>query len=818
MRTKTKFTVAAVFVVWALAVIYAVAADAASGQRYFGDGAITAPAGGWSLSAIIDGSCLSCHGPGGFAPDKSNYLMTGHKNALRKTAVNSYPKGPDGLRYDTDSSGHAIFWNLLGPVQLGSTLAPLLDGSCSLSGYPYQSACESAGGLWAPQSKSLFYIYDGWMNAIAADGAYYDPVTSVAAPGAVADGGSYGCARCHATGVTLDTEVSTTRPPDTIYPGISAYVNLDPDGSGPAVAASWAVGYKTGQTLEGVQCERCHDASRHFAIGGGPAVPRGVDATALCMQCHRQEHTDGDTGGGLGANIHPTPVTDNGALPASEPTYTLPAIEVGGQDGGYARRFYGYSTGMEFLNSVHGQFTGNFQQINDPAKYQSAFAVKGIDFFYPGEPVTEPRGGGCTTCHDVHESTVAAVNAAAPFRYSCPACHLEGSPLALPYIKHPTGVGTPLEDLSNIPAACAKCHMPKPDGGEGRSAHLWRISTDPAYSTFPTQDQWNAGRKTALTAPSGSYENAVWVDVDLACGRCHGGGTDEAHAAYPLAQGAPYKTKAQLAAQATDMHQNHALPSFTSAADSTTSYTVHFDASSTLCPPVAASCIYHWDFGDGTTGTGMTTSHTYADGGPYTVTLTVTVECYETEETASRVVTPEKVNAAPLVSHGTVTISGYTVSFLDTSTDDAPLPANAVTVNWRDGYVSTQNAGTIFTHTYATSGTRNITHTVTDSGDAAGNNKLSSTETITVTVPQTFKVSGTVSTAAGAPISGATVSLKVNGSTKKIVYTNTSGYYLFTGVGPGTYTITVYKSGYGTVNTAPFTVSGSDVTINITMP
>jgi mono/diheme cytochrome c family protein len=414
---------------------------------------------------------------------------------------------------------------------------------------------------------------------------------------------------------------------------------------------------------------------------------------------------------------------------------------------------------------------------------------------------------------------VAAVNAAAPFKNTCPACHLEGSSSALAYIKHPTGVGTPLGDLSNIPAACAACHMPRPNRGKGRSAHLWRISVNASYSTFPTQDQWNAGQKTALTAPAGSYEKAVWVDVDLACGQCHGGGTDEAHAAYPPALGAPYKTKSQLAAQASDMHQTRPLPAFTWNTDSITSYKINFDASSTLCPPLAPGCDYSWDFGDGTTGAGTAASHTYADATDRTVTLTVTAIGYSTAAATSRVVTPVRLNTAPLVSHGTVTISGYTVSFLDTSTDDAPLPANAVTVNWRDGGISTQNAGTIFTHTYATSGTRSIIHTVTDSGDAAGNNKLSATETISATVPQKFTVSGAVTDSAGAPISGASVSLKLSssGGIQATTTTDAAGHYSFTNVNPNTYFITVFKTGYGTVNTAPFTVSTEDVTVNITM-
>jgi PKD repeat protein len=50
--------------------------------------------------------------------------------------------------------------------------------------------------------------------------------------------------------------------------------------------------------------------------------------------------------------------------------------------------------------------------------------------------------------------------------------------------------------------------------------------------------------------------------------------------------------------------------------------TVDFDASSSV-----NATSYDWDFGDGTTGTGVTTSHTYAANGTYNVLLTITGAC-----------------------------------------------------------------------------------------------------------------------------------------------------------------------------------------------
>jgi len=134
---------------------------------------------------------------------------------------------------------------------------------------------------------------------------------------------------------------------------------------------------------------------------------------------------------------------------------------------------------------------------------------------------------------------------------------------------------------------------------------------------------------------------------------------------------------------------------------------------------------WDWNFGDGNTSTVQNPSHTYAAGGTYTVTLTVTDDDGATGS-ISKPVTVTAPNIPPTASF-TYTISGLTVNFTDTSTDP-----DGTIISWLwnfgDGSTSTlQNP----THTYAAGGTYTVTLTVTDDDGATD----SASATFIVTEP-----------------------------------------------------------------------------------
>ena len=139
---------------------------------------------------------------------------------------------------------------------------------------------------------------------------------------------------------------------------------------------------------------------------------------------------------------------------------------------------------------------------------------------------------------------------------------------------------------------------------------------------------------------------------------------------------------------------------------------------------------YAWDFGDNSTGTGMTTNHIYAADGSYTVTLTVTDDAGAVASVSQTVsVTAAVTNQYP-VADFSFTCTDLTCNFDGSlSTDDGTI----IAYDWQFGD-NTIASGVTTTHTYAAAGTYSVTLTVTDdTGLSAG-----VSQNVSVTAPATI--------------------------------------------------------------------------------
>lgn len=128
---------------------------------------------------------------------------------------------------------------------------------------------------------------------------------------------------------------------------------------------------------------------------------------------------------------------------------------------------------------------------------------------------------------------------------------------------------------------------------------------------------------------------------------------------------------------------------------------------------------YEWDFGDGATGTGKTTSHEYTQAGLYTVKLTVTDDKGATA-TSEQYVGPSD-NVAPVAGFSASPDHGpapLTVAFDDASSDQNGDP---LTVSWDFGDGSTAN-GKHVEHTFD-KGKWTVTQTVSDGLESATSTK-----------------------------------------------------------------------------------------------
>ncbi len=139
---------------------------------------------------------------------------------------------------------------------------------------------------------------------------------------------------------------------------------------------------------------------------------------------------------------------------------------------------------------------------------------------------------------------------------------------------------------------------------------------------------------------------------------------------------------------------------------------------------------YDWDFGDGTTGSGVTVAHTYTADGSYSVTLTVT-DNDDLSDSATQEVTVSTLQLQPPVASFTfepqTPVVNETVTF--NATDSHDPDGTIISYDWDfgDGTILSE-INPVAAHDYAVEGSYLVKLTVVD------NDALNDTDTASITV------------------------------------------------------------------------------------
>ena len=167
---------------------------------------------------------------------------------------------------------------------------------------------------------------------------------------------------------------------------------------------------------------------------------------------------------------------------------------------------------------------------------------------------------------------------------------------------------------------------------------------------------------------------------------------------------------------------------------------------------------YAWNFGDGSTGTGASPTHTYGTAGTYDVSLTVNDgKANSAPSSATATITTPPVNAAPTANAGGPYSGqpGQTIAFNGSGSSDPNGDVLTYAWNFGDGASGT---GVSISHAYAADGTYTATLTVTDTGS------LSDAASATVTIATPPANQAPVADAGG-PYTGNTgASITLNGT------------------------------------------------------
>ena len=354
----------------------------------------------------------------------------------------------------------------------------------------------------------------------------------------------------------------------------------------------------------------------------------------------------------------------------------------------YDSIFKGYTCWQSATTNSPAKTKADGTEIKTKAECEAIYGAGAWRADQDGSLAATSVQGTCTTCHDVHNSLFVETQAEAALRKTCENCHVNNATtgatdatapqVSISAINHPTTAGTPF-DTTKYESACVVCHMATQAEANGNQnsmpVHLWRINTSAAYSTFPSPAQayggscskhtgasqnlqylpvvylsdtssanctaaagtWTAVTKdqNAQVADDDGYAKAVWVDLDLACGQCHGG----SFGATQTANGAPYLSKATAALYAPLMHSGAsvsqtpvgATPVATGCATLTANGALNANAGKvgdtfTLTDSTTAAHTLYINWGDGTP-LSSTLTHPYVHSGHYQVVQTVVDSC-----------------------------------------------------------------------------------------------------------------------------------------------------------------------------------------------
>ena len=138
-----------------------------------------------------------------------------------------------------------------------------------------------------------------------------------------------------------------------------------------------------------------------------------------------------------------------------------------------------------------------------------------------------------------------------------------------------------------------------------------------------------------------------------------------------------------------------------------------FTSTSTTNPSGQQISSYNWNFGDGQTGSGQNTTHTYANAGTYQVTLTVSTGGHCTDQITKTVT----VYDLPTCNFTYTTVCQGTATQFNSTASSAPgNPITSYQWNFGDGQTG---QGQSVSHTYAQAGTYQVTHTVQTQGSCS---------------------------------------------------------------------------------------------------